>query len=108
MRTKATRQPSASGLTATEQFVYDDLTSQGAVVLRNGWPDFLVFSEKDEEHFGVEVKRAGYDDLREEQSVMHWHLEEAGLPVYTLRVLDGHGVVGAKRYECLRGPGMAR
>lgn len=52
---------------------------QGARILRNGWPDFLV--ERDGKTFAVEVKR-GADDVSDAQARMFAALERSGIKVY--------------------------
>lgn len=44
-------------VTASEQAVADELMQCGCIVLRNGWPDFLVIKGK--RIFAVEVKQRG-------------------------------------------------
>lgn len=74
-----------------EDSVKAALERQGCEVLRNGWPDFMVLTNRhghsngERTHgFALEVKSNG-DKLREDQEKMHAALRLFGLPVLVAR-----------------------
>jgi VRR-NUC domain len=73
-------------MNALETKMSDSLTKGGWTVLKQGWPDFLIYREGvGRIHVaGVEVKSAS-DKLSEQQELMHRVLRAVGLPVHTVR-----------------------
>lgn len=74
------------GLTQAEFWTKSELERQGFVVLRNGWPDFLVMTKDWKRGIGIEVKTR-QDRVSESQRVMHSALAKFGL--MTEVVYDG-------------------
>jgi hypothetical protein len=60
------------------------LEKSGYIVLRNGWPDFLVVSKDLTRGYALELKR-GKDKLSEEQVKMHATLARFGILTHVLR-----------------------
>ncbi|HLZ49239.1 MAG TPA: hypothetical protein VKP61_00675 [Candidatus Acidoferrum sp.] len=74
-------------LTPHEREIVEALAGRGFEILRNGWPDFLVRAMSASGYavtFGVEVKRKG-EVARREQKLMHFALEQVGIPVILVR-----------------------
>ncbi len=67
---------------AAEAEAHAELLGRGAVVLRRGWPDFLVFER--EKLYVVEVKGPG-DDVRPSQQVVLAALARQGISTYVRR-----------------------
>lgn len=69
-----------------EKQCLDALARQGHKVLRNGWPDFMVVSNRRgvPAVCAVEVKR-GADCLNADQRRMHAVLISVGIPVHVIR-----------------------
>jgi len=70
------------------------LEKAGYVVLRNGWPDFLVLSKDCTRGYALELKRGG-DRLRPEQVRMHAALARFGILTHVLK--DEAGLQSLKR-----------
>lgn len=82
-----------------EKKVFDQLTKREFVVLRNGWPDFLVLNQAWDRGFALELKQ-GKDKLREEQKIMHKALARFGIVTLTVRE-DFEHVLRKKGHELL-------
>lgn len=68
-----------------ERRVYDSLAKKGHIVLRNGWPDFLVIDKNRRHGYGLELKSTT-GDLSAEQKAMHAALGGLwGMQVRTVR-----------------------
>lgn len=76
-------------MSAAERIALDELEAAGAVVLRDGWPDYLI--ELRGRIIGVEVKGRG-DVVRPHQAAMHDALRRAGLPVL-IAYVDGGRII---------------
>ncbi|MBF6557036.1 MAG: VRR-NUC domain-containing protein [Acidimicrobiales bacterium] len=71
-------------MNAFEQSVHDALVRRGCTVLRNGWPDFLVFTPGGQQGYALELKR-GSDRLSDAQIRMHAALADFGILTHTVR-----------------------
>jgi len=60
------------------------LEKKGYIVLRNGWPDFLVLSSDYKRGYALELKRNG-DKLSDAQNAMHTALARFGILTHVLR-----------------------
>lgn len=74
-----------------EAIVHRELLDAGHVVVRSGWPDFMVLSGPDD-LFVVEVKGPG-DQLRDNQIVVLELLARAGIDTY-IRWPDYYQAIG--------------
>lgn len=70
-------------LTCGETAIFKKLKSSGCMVLRHGWPDFLVIPPTGK-IYGVEVKN-GNDVIRPGQKEMHVALRTLGIPIVVTR-----------------------
>lgn len=71
-------------LTAHEREVYNTLCGLGCIVLRNGWPDFLVIHRESGRILAVEAK-AAKSAVSNAQRVVHSTLKKAGIQVVVAR-----------------------
>ena len=71
-------------MNGSEKQLHDALVAKGFIVLRRGWPDFLVVSPNKDRGFGLELK-SKQDKLSEDQRLMHEALAHFGLPVLVAR-----------------------
>jgi hypothetical protein len=78
-----------------ERSVYDALTRKGNIVLRTGWPDFLVLDKHRRHGYALELKR-GSDRLSAEQEAMHAALAFWGMQVRVVRPDGVDALVRAK------------
>lgn len=80
-----------------EQRCFEALTRAGYIVLRRGWPDFLVVSPDRLRGFAIEFKADG-DRLSREQEQMHAVLSQLGLLVRVWKEPDLKAFRGNGRY----------
>lgn len=66
----------------TEKRVFDIFAAAGAVLFRNGWPDFAV--KIDDDVVFVEVKKGSHDRPKAEQDAIHSLMRLAGCKVITV------------------------
>ena len=74
-----------SKLTTTEYIVKDKCEEDGWDVLRNGWPDFMLFNKKEKTAIFLEVKSIG-TCLSKDQKKMHAALKALGINVKTVHI----------------------
>ena len=74
-----------SKLTTTEYIVKEKCEEAGWDVLRNGWPDFLLFDKKEKKAVFLEVKSLK-TGLSKDQKKMHRALKALGINVKTVRI----------------------
>jgi hypothetical protein len=77
---------------AAEGEAYAELSDAGNLVIKSGWPDFMVVSGPNE-IFLVEVKGPG-DEIRPHQRVVLEFLARAGINTY-IRWPDGYEAIGS-------------
>lgn len=93
-------------MNANETALANALQKRGYTVISKGWPDLLVWSERQNgkwmqrgprsEHvFAVECK-VGSDRLSAEQQVVHRVLQAGGIPVYVGNAMDMPPTKGRK------------
>ena len=87
-RSKAGKSLLIPALNPSEQKVFDELSSEGWQVIRNGWPDFLAM--RGNELRFIEVK-TNSNSLTVEQKRVRRALAKIGVTVEVIRVLtDKH------------------
>ena len=70
-----------------EQTVKEEALKLGWDVLRNGWPDFLLYDKNTNQAILIEVKSCNKSGvLSKEQKKMHKILRKLGLNVQTIQV----------------------
>ena len=87
-----------NGLTEREMAVYKKAVEEGWKVLRHGWPDFLLYNEKENKAVFLEVKalptsyeikhgtKTGYGMPSENQEEVHRVLRKLGHRVQVVHV----------------------
>jgi hypothetical protein len=78
------------GMTETETTVFNFLANEGFLVLRRGWPDFLIIDTHNIQAMAVEVKSIEAPFLSTDQKLMHKWLREIGIPVISVQIGGGN------------------